>query len=62
VNLRTAFRLKLPNLTKAEADQALATERQNKKKKNPLPTGQSPGKTKAEVLFKYQHQDWMVKE
>jgi hypothetical protein len=42
-----------------EADQAAAAERQKKKK---VPTGQLPGKTKTELLLKYQHQDWILEE
>jgi hypothetical protein len=60
LNLRTAFRLKLPHLTGGGANQAAATERQ--KKKRTLPTGQPPGETMTELLLKYQHQDWMLEE
>jgi hypothetical protein len=49
LNLRTAWKLKLPYLT----------ERQKKKI---LPTRQPPGKTTTELLLQYQHQDWMLEE
>jgi hypothetical protein len=42
-----------------EADQAAAAER---RKKKTLPTGQTPGKTKTELLLKYQNQDWILEE
>jgi hypothetical protein len=33
LNLKTAYKVKLPHLTEGEADQAAASERQKKKKK-----------------------------
>jgi hypothetical protein len=49
LNLRKAYKLKLPYLTEGGADQAAATERQ-KKKKN---TSQISGKTGTQLLLKY---------
>jgi hypothetical protein len=57
-NLRTTQNLELPHLTEGGAEQAAAAERQRKNWQN-SPT---PGKTKTELLLKYQHQDWMLKE
>jgi hypothetical protein len=44
-----------------EADQAVATEIQKKRKKK-IPKGQQPGKTKTELLLKYQHQERILEE
>jgi hypothetical protein len=57
-NLRTAYKLKLSHLTEGGADKAAATESQ---KKNWQET-QPHGKSKTELLIKYQHQGWMLKE
>jgi hypothetical protein len=59
LNLRTACKLKLQHLTEGGADQAAVTERWKKKT---LPTSQPPGKTVTEILFKYQHYNWMLEE
>jgi hypothetical protein len=56
LNLRTAYKLKLPNLTEGGDDQAAAAERQRKN------TTQPPDKTTTELLLKYQHQDWILEE
>jgi hypothetical protein len=46
-----------------EADQAAAAEnRRRRRKKKTLPTGQPLGKTKTELLLKYQHQNWILEE
>jgi hypothetical protein len=59
-NLRTTCKLKLLHLTEGGSDQAAAAERQKKtKQKN---TTQPPSKITTELLFKYQHQDWMLEE
>jgi hypothetical protein len=43
-----------------EAVQEGAAERQ--KKKTTTPTDKTPGKTKTELLLKYQHQYWILEE
>jgi hypothetical protein len=58
LNLRTACKLKLPHPTEGGADKEAANERQ---KKN-ITHKQPPGETITELLVKYQHQDWMLKE
>jgi hypothetical protein len=40
--------------------QQLLKDRRRKKKT--LPTGRPPGKTKTELLLKYQHEDWIMEE
>jgi hypothetical protein len=57
-NLRTTYKLKLPHPSEEGSEQAAATERQKEKKNTTLP----PGETTTELLFKYQHQDWMMEE
>jgi hypothetical protein len=56
-NLKTTYKLKLPQPTEGGADQAAAAERQ--KNKNII---QPPGKTPTELQLKYQHQVWMLEE
>jgi hypothetical protein len=58
-NPRTTYKLKRPHPTEGGADQAAASKRQKKEKNN---TTQPPGKSMTELLLKYQHQDWMLKE
>jgi hypothetical protein len=56
-NLRTSHTLPRDELTKQ-----LPLKDKKKKKKKPAKTPQTPGETKTELLLKYQHQDWMLKE
>jgi hypothetical protein len=61
LNLWTSCKLKLPHLIDRGSDQATAAERQKKRKKT-LPISQQPGKITTELLLKYPHQDWILKE
>jgi hypothetical protein len=53
-----------PHLTEGGATKQLPLkDKKNKnKKQKPAETPQSPGETKTELLLKYQHQDWKLKE
>jgi hypothetical protein len=44
---------------KLTSQQLLKTE---EKEKKALPIGQPPGKSKTELLLRYQHQDWVLEE
>jgi hypothetical protein len=57
LNLRTACKLKLPQLTGGGANQAVSAERQKNEK---LLTSQSPRKNTIELLLICQYQDWML--
>jgi hypothetical protein len=54
-NLRTSHTSPREELTKQ-----LPLKNRKKKKNREIP--QPPGKTKTELLLKYQHEEWMLKE
>jgi hypothetical protein len=56
-NLRITYKLKLPHPTEGGANELPLKDRRKTGE-----TQQPPDETKRELLLKYQHQDWMLKE